>query len=1366
MPLFDEFQNQVSQEKFDFSPGLPSSGIPLQSSSMNWGEGFANSLGSSFTELVGAKATKETQRWRDENPMGSIASQVMGYAVPGTAYLKGLKALGRAKNLGAIAKGAQKLSRPVAKGDLATKPFAATMGREIVRWAPFELARPVIGSVLGEALAEEKGTSYEGTPTMMMKAGFDLALGGLITGTFAKVKSAGELQVSPSSRPGANLNAPKQIQIRDMLEARKAGQVTEEGLKQQRAAINNLEVDIMNEMPPKGRAVHGLRNETADVARKRGSATKKLNAHFQNITHGKLGPGGEIRERTKTIVRKLLSHNTSSGFATKKARDNYLAKAGLEPDWQQFMQYPRRITFPKIKDNSEFGRWNKLLRENFEQVDTDRGIHLTRDSKDGLFVIAKQVDAHDFMLFKTDRPDVFAASRNEWTTEQIKKAAWLADKPMQKTGVKAVDEALSLSNLPAFDFSGIKRTTKGAAQRAAQAMAQRIPGVSDSELRRRTALMFNKYVSPAMFQFRDNPIAARIFASARSAQDLGQAQALERFFGRRVPGQSRSVWKQIFASESTQGNKAPDDLINALYKGSLDGNPTEEVAAFWRTVNAEASVQEGVEKYGLGENGAALLKKLDEIDGLNRKDVSMVEDAIGESGKTKFLENHYGINHTWEGEIRVPIFEGAGDRTRLVGVIGGNNNAAAIQAAKDFQAEALVRAQESGNKILIDATGSWRIGKATAGDFKTDSALRKLLPKKGSRNEIFDQIKNEKISSQVHGPKTLTRERHQIPGFKEIMSAKELKNTLLKNYQSTQGYVADKGVMKVFERDIEALGDSNYGNIEVARQLQDRLGQLRGEKGEIDKALNKAADTVFSPILGANSASKIVAATNGAIHMLTLGFFNASYAAANALTFIQNAIPHIAYITHAAPEDVSKYYNWHPVMDTAGKVNGVGALSMMKLVGKSFREMGKPDAHLMAQFERAGAEGVWDPKFIEEFVGENASKLSNMRATLKQEGGWPDFIKAVGQFLPSASEKFSRGHSFVLGHIVGRDIFKFKPGSEQLYRFAREFTEKTQFNYSAADRARVMTGPAGSAFGLFKNWAMHYMGWMAEYAGQAQKGNWRPLMWQTGGTAAMGGAGGLPFIEWAGENTAQWLGDDSLQNVIYDRFDGGPDGSALADTVYYGLPSMLGFSLQNQMASPFADPGEDAARLFGFVYWDRMKAAGRLVGDVTNTLDVTGRNPITDRSTVDALTKAFAPKFMHRANMAIGNDYIRGFSSGKPMVQDVSLARRAAYIVGLNPLQVERAMDVGNKLWKDEKARKEAISAFGQRWAAAVMEGDWSTAQQILATAAVQGTPDISSVVRSGKSHIARFQGDNVADKFSPEAIMEARQRGLLGRKD
>jgi hypothetical protein len=316
---------------------------------------------------------------------------------------------------------------------------------------------------------------------------------------------------------------------------------------------------------------------------------------------------------------------------------------------------------------------------------------------------------------------------------------------------------------------------------------------------------------------------------------------------------------------------------------------------------------------------------------------------------------------------------------------------------------------------------------------------------------------------------------------------------------------------------------------------------------------------------------------------------------------------------------------------------------------------------------------------------------------------------------------------------------------EQLYRFAKEFTNNTMFLYGTADRARVITGPMGSAFGMFKNWQMHYMGWMAEYTGQGiMNGQWAPFMWMNAGTAMVGGLGALPLYSTANA-FSEYATDESILSHVYDMF-GGEEAS---DAVFMGVPALFGVSLQGSAAAPFSDPARDASMLYSFVHWDRMRALGKAVGTAIDTYSVTGDHPGRDPLVRDQFARALLPRSIYRSMAVVEGNYVKSLSTGYPAIGDVGPVQRLMFAAGFNPVEVEKGYKVADELWKDQKKRQEAVQSYGRLWASAQLGRDSTRMQQLMRSAMLEGVP-LDSIMRSAQIRIAKGREPQIERQYGP----------------
>lgn len=1273
---------------------------------LGYAEGFGKSFLWSFPELVGVEAPSPVQQWRGENPVSGIGSQLLGFAIPYGGWASASTKIPRL---------AGAMEKVASAEKLAEAPFKAAAAKEIVRFAPFEAARVAAGASAGSELAEKLNSHYIGTGALATEAAVNLAASGLIGGAFEAFRGAGKASLKLSDIvPGANLNDPPQIQMRALQEAIDGGKIAPDLSDVAQAKLNELGRAVrLQTTSGDGKYVHELDSGSSQV----------INRMFKH-------------ESSPSLERKRLIQSTKN-FENPEQINEVLGRAGIEDGWESQVQYPRYLA---PKDTTATKLIDNAITKNLKTLDD--GWYWGRDGKDGMFVMARRLPTDkatgEWLLFKTDNPGRFVPSRAEWADAVVKRSAWLADPPgnFKPIGAQVFDEVANLKEaFPLTDYRGLEGA-KGNIAKVGEYIAEKtgLKGVVDQggELGARLGSMTREYLSPTMFQFGKNPVAHRIAWVARQAYSKAEGLARSKFFGDVQLPKSGNLYKAVIQGAKPGESSSIATMIDDLYKDP------EEVLKFWRAVNAGVGPDEAVKSFGVGEKTLGLLKELDSLDQWNMAQKLMVQAAFGES-LAKARPNHYMISHSWQGTWRAPIYDEVGN---LIGVGAGKTRQQALNEANGII------------KNLPDQ--KLRIGTPDTADWKADQVLKEKLLVRGDDSALIAQAR-DKWGQEVYGPSRSTHLRTGVKGYvgeTQPWQKDELKEIIHRNLLEDQKYLADLTVRRVFEDDLTKLRQVDFG---MFRQLLARLDDFAGNQGPIGKLTNQVFDRALSPVLGKNSATTIVSTANKWMAHLSFGFFNVSHALANTLTFLQTSVPHLAYLTTAAPERIAHLYSWWPVAGTKS-VDGMGVLDIFKIARQSFREMGRPDAALRKSFERAAAEGVWDPAFIEEFVGQNSRGVLRLKEVMKGEQPFSKWLSDVAMYLPAQSEKFSRGHSFVLGHIVGRDVFGFT--DDMLYRFAKEFTEKTQFLYGTADRARIITSPFGSAFGLFKNWMMHYIGWMMEYTGEGvMHGNWKPLLWMTGGTAAIGGVGALPFYETA-NGVSQWMNKKTAMQNIYSAF-GGTDQNEphLADAVFYGLPAFLGFSIQNQVSSPLADPGRDAAMLFNFAYADRMKAVGRAIGSAIDNWQATGTHPAGDAQTRDALIKAFAPKTIYRwAAMTDGN--LRSMTTGYPMLKGMSGPEQLMYGLGMNPRRVELAFRVNQELWSDQEKMKKAVQSYGTAWADAVAAKDYGQVERIVAKSLSEGI-DLSAVIKSAKTRMAKGREDMISRQFSPQEIVKYRSLGL-----
>lgn len=1262
---------------------------------------FLGSALSSIPETFGFDPEAGAVQYRRDNPWLGVGSQIAGVAVPYTGWFKA------AKGIGMVTKGAD-LAEALAGGRKAA-PILSGMARAVATDAPFEIGRTVASTQTGD-----------NTGKVATDAVTNLALAGAFGGVGGAIGAAGRKVPSvPEIAKDVNLNDPIPLQLRSLKAAKDAGTVTS----------------------PDG-ADYWINRYSDLVRREDPNASSAPNSDPVPFV-GTLEGGGDSG-RLNRIWRSTSSKGALQGqrfvpedWQTDGAYTDALSSSGLMGK-EDAVQFPRLITATgKGVDHAESAVTGALT-----QVAPDTWMQ--REANDGLYVMARRV-AQDvvkgkqtgakWVLFKTDSPGRFAPLGDAWTGALQQVAKWSPDTSapigtpindalqnmIQKFPLQNYNDTVAKGQLGQFMANtrqklGLDRMN-GAAKYAAQ-----------------NAYDFTKaHVAPAMFQFSASPRAAYIFNVARNVYQYAEATAKQIMEG--DPETGKSLFHTVLNGQSSTGMqnglKAVNPLIDSLTPEEL-GHVWLARAQMWDPERVHQGVISGEITPGAGD----AIKTLNAIDAQHFADVMKTQDAFRMEVSKPQL-GHMMISNTWRGSIRAPVLDADGN---LVILASGRNRAEALA-----QADEMIKGGKSNGF-------QWQVGDTFHADPTTE--LQQLL--QGARQGQVDlgsrqfQVANAlRVAEQRAKMRPSSLQQNTgVGGYMGQYSPwtkQELKDIVGAHVQGYQRYQARMNVENVLAPDMLKLMSENPS---MYQQIMARMDDLSGVPSKLSQIQNRISDaSPLGAILGKDSASKSVAALNGITHHLQLGLGNISFPIINALQPLSTTLPQLAFVLKASPEDMMRagYYSWNLAADAAGKPKtGVGFFNMAKLLGKSFQEMGSPSNELAAHMAQAAREGQWSSTFNQEVLGTNSNVGDKLRNAIEGKDGVAGMMTQWSNLLPNISERFSRVQSFALGHIVGRDMMNLQ--GDDLYKFAKRFTENSNFSYGTADRARVITGPMGSLFGLYKNWQMHYMGWMLNYLGQGVKqGNWAPLLYQTLGTAATGGIGSLAGFG-AADGLSKMLTDKDLMQHVYDNFGpAGSDHSKLSDAVYFGLPAFLGTSLQSQAAEPGANPVRDAAMLFSLVQYNRMQALGTAIGNGWDQFEATGDNPMRSPLVRDNVMKALAPRSLARAMQTTQDGFIRSLSTGTPTAK-ASVGQRVLYALGLNPVDTEKQMIVSDKLWRDQDAMRNAVQAYGKAMEAA--EGDPEGMRAVMLRAMADGVP-LDSIIKSTKSRQAKSQKDMLSRQFS-----------------
>lgn len=1282
--------------------------------------GFIGSSLSASQELFGFEPWDIAEQYREEHPAGGVASEFIGiggpYSLVGKA-MKGTKAFsktGKAWNF-------------IEDSDLAKSPFLKGAEKGLRTYGPFEALR--VGSTALVNPEETEDTAWSAAANLGLEA-----LGG---GVFNLWRQAGKVNKAAGELGGTDLKNPPQLQMRDLKRQLAEGKVKPDQVDLANNRLATYAKAIRNEeAPAKSGYVKPL--EAGDA--------KQLNRLFRPRASKEGG----------LSVKRMIKG--AKDFPDAATRDGVMDAAGLRENLDS-VQFPRHLSF---KDKNTSRNIEKGLMKQGLMQSVGNGVLWNRE-KDGLFVLAKKVKGEvgkytpedEWVLWKTDEPGKFVPDAAKWAKKIEDRNAWLVDPPRKMdpdNPLEIMDEAQMLKDtVPLESYQELEDT--GLLKKGVDAVSKKLGFNTEqgsSALALRGKEFVRSYLTPAMHQFKNNPRASYIHKIARATHDKAKALSHNMTYGEGALKEGDNLFTTMFKTDARKGffkYKAGGGTKEMpSVKNILDSLSDDEIGELVRVADEGLDLEGAAKLFAKGElteGTMAAVRDLGAIDDFMINQIQRTQIAAGEK-PFKNIKGHYGLSRTWKGDQRIPIHDKNG---KLVYVASGHTEKEVGEVADFIVGEA--------KKEGVDLK---RAERAQIFDTERDIELATHV-RVGSPEYLTASALKAKLEKDVRKPRQF-KTRTGVKGYQQNFTRQELLDKYAAQLQIRNRYLAQLAVQTNLSSEMAKLGATDpklYGD------LAHRLQQLAGNQGEFSQMQNKAVDTVLSGVLGKNSASKIANTANQLQFHLTLGSMLMSFPVVNALTFIQTVMPKVAFTMKAGPDSLMRHYSWLPATGSDMMPRGgFGFMDMWKLMRNSVSEMRAPDETLKANYIKALSDGVVDPKFVEEFSGANASGVLKLKDVLSGKEPFTNYLKELSNFVPGISEKWSRGQAFTTGHMLGRDVFNLK--DDALYRFSKEFTEQTMFNYGTADRARVMTGPMGSMFGLFKNWQTHYVADMLAYLGEGYyRGNWSPLLWQMGGTAGLGGVSALPMYGVA-DAFSQWASDEPLMNHIYSQF-GGTDsdvmGGNMSDALFMGLPAFMGVSLSGQVAGPLADPSRDAGMLMSFVHMDRAAALGKAVGTAIDAYGVSGEHPIKNEKVRDQFILAVAPKSFARAMQITEDKAVKSLNTGNTITAPLNVAETLMYSTGVMPRRVALAHEANEQLWKDQKKHTETMQAMGDAWAEAYMAKDWPELYELQKEAMAQGI-DYTSVIKSGQKRVANKTTPTYDRQMDEKKVYELQKLGFL----
>jgi len=1247
---------------------------------LDWTGSVAASAIWSIPETVGYSAPEKLEEWRAEHPVASIGSQLLGAAVPlvGWEYAA-------AKVPGVAAKLATIGSKEW--------PLASKIAQEGVKWGAYGGAETAISQGLNAlpggapTIQGQELDNPKGLWNIPIAAGLGAAGQGVIGGLL----SLGGRRAPALLKlfPDLDTSAPPTVRARQMFETMEKTPPGDEQMLMQHE-VNKAIGEVKWQTPGAGMKYLDFPKE---------SPMGKISSYFKP-TEG----SSKVRET------KMLTNDKNKGFGGQEAYEAEVAQAGLDPyKFPLEGQYFRVVKFRPIETAGKVAKdVENTIAKNMDNMGD--GWFVKREPNDGLHVMAKKYSGEvgtgtpddKWLMFKTDRPGKFVQGQQFTQDMETVAKKWhptpFEEAPDMGTignDAKEFMDRFDLRNYEAIARDAKSESYKGILPQISKLLPdiKSLRNLKEREFMQSLGENASAYFKPRMQQFRKNPRANYIVNAVQMTYDKAMAEATRLTTGSiaKSPNLFAAMWKPTI--DATKGSiKEAVDLLES----------SDNIGNFWKVQKAEIPADEiATHELSKGFANPLLIKGAKMLEEVNAKvisDINKVQKATGKT-VTEWRPGHYGLSRIFEGDTRVILKDG----NKAVAAVGGVNK----KAAQEHAAE------------LLRQNPTWRPGETVSISKMVGKASRSGLP--------------PGLGKLSHEPNYL-QPRTGLSGYKHELTP-FTKDELMKSYDAAMTartrYQAEMVSEHLMAPQMAALKKEDPAAYKAVYQ---RMQDFAGTQSPWSQIQNKAVDYALAPYMGGNSAAMIANGTQKSIYAWQLGSGNLVYPVQNMVALLQTTAPELVYTLNAPAERLARDYSFFTASGSKGASGVMASLNAMKILGRSLPMMAKAPKGLQEVIVKLTEDRSLDPKAIESFVGQNSSLVMSMKEALKQPNGYVKWLASFANVPAVMSEKFARTHAATVGYIAATDYLKMT-NPDDVYLFTKQFVNRTQYGYSVADKPRILTTPAGTMLGTFKNWMMNYIGTMSNYAGEAfTHNNWSPLIWQTASTAAIGGAGATPMY-WMADKASEWMTDKSLMQNMYDEWGDN------ADWAMYGLPAALfGVSLYSQTKSPIlaSSPQQDATDMMNLVVWDRVKNAGTAIKDSVDYYMATGQSPAQSPRLSLELARAFLPTTVYKT-MSVINDRIVSSKTNYPIIGDVGPTDRVLYAFGFHPVELDKAMYVQNQLYDKKENMSNAINKLGLQYAEAMEQDDSATMNRVIHDSMSWGV-SVNSVMRSAIAQKAKLR--------------------------
>ena len=1358
---------------------------PEDEEGQSWLGGFASSVTSSIPELVGAPPTERAEAFRTEHPISGFISEMAGFSVP---YLGAEAAVAKVPGLAArLGAGVERATGGLEAFGIKgaqTSPVWRGAARELIVNAPVEAGRLALGSVMYPENMDELGwdVALSAGVTGLAGAGF----GALARGGKARPKKAVIDGVEDFTAPAFQLAAIEEgATVRNADPVEYANELERIALKDNpgKSGVKGAakKLDYLHPLPG-----HPLEQEK--------NLNSLLTPGKEDITiTGLEGPDEKI---PTGLTRQYLIENESGV----KPKSQYLLPgqqadiiAQLPEGIDSIRKLASTVQYPKLltvvdKDGAR-QLAGKLSLPGMQKVGKTSYIQ----DREGLFFVAHELTpgkgnavgkgagkirpGSTYLVGKMADPGLLEPEAKGLA--DMVTAPWARWKGAYQAGrkdnifSKADDAYLSVVNKRSYEqMRSMSHEDKVSflAEKLGKVKAETLGlldnkfNMSDSRSLQDLAESIAISLKPTSHLQRQNRDYGHYFGLMKNGQKVGEEWTRKAFHGASKMKPGASAASAIFGTgrkgletvSGYRGHAPVEKLWEPITEAENDLITRLANADVLSPSRVKKLVKEGALSPEAGQSVEAM-RALNE-DFIN--DIIPVLDDAGQPG-VEWLKNHLGIPRTARGELFTEIRD---KNNKLKHIAWGRTGAEVEREAKAVVDEAAAAGEkwkydpaklrdlpaESSQALAeLQRNIASSIGKTTEDGEILTRAMRRLSSIKGTTG------KNPAI------PITsgLLKKRKDVPstGVEAPYSKADTLNSMYGHMSQLSKFAAMQNWQSRFGREAKDMLKGHDPKMYEDLMLKGR--QYLGIESQFTNALNRKLSNVLPTTWGSKPATAIAAAVNETIFSFTLGLFNMSHAILNLLSPIQTVMPWIMHMATLPPQAAADLMGHTVTTNAQGAARGLSAyVEPIKVMSSAIKLLGKPTPELKGFLERAVDDGVFHPQLFEEWVGQSARNRLSFGEAYKN-GGMAEFLRKVATFAGEESEKMSRLIAFNAAYRVGKDIAGLS--DDALYKFMKRANEHTMFGYHTVDRSNLTTGPIGSMFGLFKNWQMHFIGNMMQYADLAiNKGNFGPLLWAGGAATTIGGLGATPLIAIA-DGIGNWE-NDANSSYLWMQDNWSPE---LSDAAYFGLPSFLGVSLQASSTLPGTDVRNEVTSLFSFAMWNRAKMLYKVYEKADEFQDATGMNPMQDPNVRDMLMQAVTPRAFIRAMSITEEDYVRSMSTGYPQVRDVSPVGKMLHGMGVNVVEIESMQEASQILYKHEEKRAATIRGLGRAYYDAISDGDTEEATRVIERSIGLSIP-LDRVARSAMAIRKREETGDILSRYSLAGQAEARSALAQGQAE